>query len=289
MRINYLSKMQLVKTLLILLIYPAALFSQQEETNISFLPSGRLFQEITYDPTESQAYGAIVNYWEEGVFTDHVYLPFGLGFYKGFLRWNKKSPYEIGFSFSAHSQFEWTFDDGKSERNFLNADFKVSIMLNKKINDHHSFRLLFFHVSSHLGDDYIIRNKIHSYFPNPNNYEQLDFTWAYQDRAIRYYGGAGLGARPEIIRKRFSIQFGIQYEKPLLTKIPLGLTGGFDVKILEQHDFNPSLKAAFGFSVGKSDKSPIRIVGEFYRGNLPYSPFEFKRVQWLGAGLYFMP
>ena len=268
---------------------PPLLFCQQEKKPISLLPEGRLFHEITFDPTEAQAYGAVLAYWEEGVYTEKVYLPFGLGFYKGLIRWNKSRPFEIGFDCATHTQFEWSFDEGKAQRNILNIDFKVSILLNKKINDRHALRLRFYHVSSHLGDDYILRNGINSYFPNPNNYEQLDVTWAYQLQVFRFYGGMGVVVRPETIRKRLSFQAGTQYEQPLATKWPLGLTGGLDVKILEQNDWNPGLKAAFGFRMGQPDRSPFRIVAEFYRGNLPYSPFEFKHVQWMGVGLYFMP
>ena len=268
---------------------PFTLFSQEELPPISFLPADRLFQPIIFDPTESQAYGTMAAYWEGGEYTDNVYLPFGMGFYKGFLRWNNDSPSEIGFDFSAHTQFIWTSNDGKSERNLLNSDFKVSVMWNKRINDQHTYRLRFYHVSSHLGDDYIIRNGITAFFPNPNNYEQLDFTWSYQKNAIRWYAGLGLVVRPETIRKRFSSQFGSQIEKPLHTKWPLGITAGLDVKILEQSGFNPGIKTAFGLRIGRPDKKPLRIVAEFYRGNLPYSPYEFKRVQWLGAGLYFSP
>ncbi|MEO1257824.1 MAG: DUF1207 domain-containing protein [Bacteroidota bacterium] len=272
-----------------LFLLPTVLFSQRDTSKITFLPSDRLFQPIIFDPTESQAYGTIAPYWEEGNYTDDLYLPFGMGFYKGFLRWNTGRPSEIGFDFSAHTQFIWTENDGKIERNLLNSDFKVSVMWNKQLNDQHSYRLRFYHVSSHLGDDYVIRNGITSFFPNPNNYEQLDFTWSFIKNVTRYYAGLGMVVRPETIRKRFSSQFGSQLEKPLSTKWPLGITAGFDLKILEQHDFNPSVKAAFGLRIGQSDKMPLRIVAEYYRGNLPYSPFEFMRVQWIGAGLYFSP
>jgi hypothetical protein len=273
----------------LLFIFPTIVFAQKETSNLTLLPKGRLFSEITYDPTESQAYGSIVAFWENDEFSKNIYLPFGMGFYKGFLRWNREKPFEIGFDFSAHTQFEWTFNNGRSERNILNSDFKVSIMLNRQLNDRHSYRLRFYHVSSHLGDDYIIRNQVTSYFPNPNNYEQLDFIWSTQFKDVRYYGGIGLVVRPETIRKRLSLQIGTQYDHSFSSNQLFGLTGGMDLKLLEEHDFHPGVKAAFGFRIGRAENHPLRIVGEFYRGHLPYSAFESKRVQWLGAGLYFLP
>ena len=275
--------------LLFFLLFLPVLCPAQKAQKVLFLPSDRLFPAITLDPNESQAYATIAPYWEEGKFTDRLYLPFGLGFYKGFLRWNTDKPFEIGFDFSAHTQFEWATYDGKMQRNILNADFKVSVLFQKKINARHSCRLRFFHVSSHLGDDYIIRNGVSSYFPNPNNYEQLDFTWSWQNNRWRYYGGTGLVVRPHTIRKRFSAQAGAFFEKPLNCKWPLGLIGGVDVKILAQNDFEPGIKTAFGLRTGQPKKKPLRIMAEYYRGHLPYSPFEFKHVQWIGAGLYFVP
>lgn len=134
-----------------LVLFGFNLYAQQELPKVSILPQGRLFKQLIFDPNEAQAFGSIVGYWENEAYTDQVFLPFGLGFYKGFLRKNTSNPWEISFDFAANSQFLWTFDDGKSERNFHNVDFKVSVMLQKQLNEKNSFRLRFFHVSSHLG------------------------------------------------------------------------------------------------------------------------------------------
>ncbi len=276
------------RIILSLLFIATLLTAQNELPKVSILPEGRLFQPLVFDPNEAQAFGSIVSYWEEEEFTDKIYLPFGLGFYKGFLRGNSESPWEIGFDFAAQSQFIWTFDDGKSERNILNIDFKVSVMLHKKIDDQNSFRLRFYHVSSHLGDDFILRNGINNYFPNPNNYEQLDFHWAVQKGSKRYYFGAGMVVRPKTIRERLSFQFGTEVDPPVKGDLPLAFTGGFNIKLLEENNFTPGVKAGIGIKIGRNTK-PLRLLVEFYRGNLPYSPFEFTKVQWLGAGIYFMP
>jgi hypothetical protein len=255
------------------------------------LPSGdRIFKALYLDPNESQAYGAINAYWENDTFGQKTYMPVGFGFYKPLFRWNKKRAIEFGFDASAHAQFEWDPGNEISPRNFLNADFKISLLLNIRLQKQHALRLRFYHVSSHLGDDYLIQKNINSYFPNPNNYEQLDLTWYFDRPLIGLYAGAGAVVRPETIRRRFCLQAGSLLDKPLKDgKLPVGLVSGFDLKILQEDDFNPRLKTAAGVRFGAPDGRPVRLMIEFYRGNLPYSPYEFKRVQWLGLGLHFSP
>ena len=262
----------------------------QSQNNAEFFPKQRIFKALWLDPHEAQAYGSINLYWEENEKTDRAYLPFGFGFYKSVVRINGRRPVELGFDLSAHIQFEWLDDDGKFVRNILNTDYKISFVASTQLNGRHALRLRGYHVSSHLGDDYVIQNHIGSYFPNPNNYEQLDLTWRRNGDWLDVYGGAGVVIRPETIRKRLSFQAGAYLDRPLREgRLPAGFVAGADVKILQQNDFNPGLKLAAGLRLGNKRERPVRFILEVYRGNLPYSPFEFKRVQWLGLGLNFSP
>ncbi len=273
----------------VILSIPALL--QGQEIKASLLPSGeRLFKTLYLDPNESQAFGAINAYWERDTFRNQTYMPLGFGFYKGLVRWNKKRPVELGFDASAQAQFEWNPTNTISTRNILNSEFKISLLLSTKFSEVQSLRLRFYHVSSHLGDDYLIQNQFNSYFPNPNNYEQLDITWYFDHPLLGYYVGMGAVVRPETIRKRLSFQGGSYFDKPISAgKLPLGFIAGVDMKMLQEDNFNPRLKTAIGLRMGQSNDTLIRLVIEFYRGNLPYSPYEYKRVQWLGLGIYFSP
>lgn len=275
--------------LALLLISTAKLHGQ--ETSVALLPTGeRLFKSLYLDPNESQAYGAINAYWEDGAFRNQTYMPLGFGFYKGIVRWTKKRSVEFGFDASAQAQFEWNPDNPISTRNILSTEYKISALLSIKLTDIRSMRIRFYHVSSHLGDDYMIQNQINGYFPNPNNYEQLDLTWYFDHLLLDYYAGIGAVVRPETIRKRLCFQAGSYYDTPLSNgKLPLGFIAGMDMKILQEDNYHPRLKTALGLRMGQPNDAQVRLGIEFYRGNLPYSPYEFKRVQWLGLGLYFSP
>jgi hypothetical protein len=265
------------------------LAAAQDTASVEYFPKNRLFAALYLDPNEAVAFGAVTAFWQEGKFAEKAYLPLGFGFYKPLIQWKKKRLWEFGMDLSAHLQFEWTFPEGGSQRNLLNADYKISFIFSTQLSKRQQLRIRGYHVSSHLGDDYMLQNGITSYFTNPNNYEQADVTWSSQQGVFRYYGGVGLVVRPDPERKRLSLQFGSTFDRALSMPFPLGFIGGVNVKMLAQNDFNPGVKAALGMRFGEASRGPFQLVAEFYRGNLPYSPYEFQKVKWLGLSLYFSP
>jgi len=264
--------------------------SAQTTSSFELLPKGSLFKALYLDPNEAQAYGSITTFSANNtLFADTVYVPFGFGFFKGLVRWNKKHPVEIGMTLSAHVQFQWTFDEGKFTRDLQNTDYKAGLLVNYQISNFQQMRFRLFHVSSHPGDDFLIKNQVTTYFVNPNNYEQLDVFYSQTVGVFRLYGGLGLVIRPNTIRDRFSFAFGSTFDKPLKTSLPLGFIGGVNIKFLEQNSYNPGMKIGAGLRLGKREKKPLKFIFEYYLGNLPYSPYENRHVQWLGLGLYFSP
>lgn len=261
----------------------------QELPVYDYFPESRLFEAIYLDPNEAQTGGALNAYWENNQLQEKVYIPLSIGFYKPFLRINKKRTVEIGIDFSAHFQFEWLYVNEKFQRNLLNTDYRFSLITAIALSDNQRLRIRGYHVSSHLGDDYILNNKIRSRFPNKNNYEQLDVTWLRENENFKTYAMAGLVVRPVTDRKRLVFQFGGMYDKRLSSTLPLGLVGGLNIKLLQENNFNPGVKAGFGIRMGAVQRRPAYLIAEFYRGNSPYGPYEYRKEQWLGAGLYFSP
>jgi hypothetical protein len=158
-------------------------------------------------------------------------------------------------------------------------------LLNVK-NGQWSYRGRFFHESSHLGDDYMVRYRITSYLPNPLNYEQIDFMTGLNKGRVFYYAGAGVVVRPDTPRKRLSAQAGFSYSVPANEKGSIKYVGGIDMKCLQQTKYDLNAKICAGLEFGKVYESP-KLVAEFYTGHLPFSVYEYRKVQWLGIGLYF--
>ena len=115
----------------------------------------------------------------------------------------------------------------------------------------------------------------------------MEFTYFRQIPKIQSKLIAGIGSviRPDALRLPFSYIVGMDRTN---REKKHSLTGGFVLKGFQETDFNLNLKAAIGLAYrSKTKNEPIRIVLEYYTGNLPYSQYEQQKIDWLGLGLYF--
>lgn len=240
------------------------------------------------DPSEVQVSGSINGLLTKDVLNSQ-YLPFGIGVAQSIAskKLDDDASWEILGELGAFTQFEWKLIENEQQRNLINTDYRINFSYIRQQNKN-TYRLRFFHVSSHLGDDYLIRNNISEYSVNKVNYEQLEFTFFHDySSQLKTYVGIGSVVRPNSIRLPFSYHAGFQYNSA--DKInQWGFSFGGNVKGSQETDFNPGVKIGIGpayFVENKTD--PVRLILEYYNGNLPYSQFEESHIEWFGLGLYF--
>lgn len=255
-----------------------------------FLPKGHLFEPILLDPLESQAYGSVLPaYYTEGEKYKGSIVPFAFGFAKPFYRrtTDPGRSEEWVLDVASFTQFEVYYDyiKDKQRRQIMNTDYKVSILYNVR-RGVNNYRFRVYHLSSHLGDDYLFRNRITAPSPNSVNYEVIDATYSRVVDTWRLYGGIGIGLRRSEERKRFSAQLGAFYKKP--STHLARLVGGVDIKFWQQTDFRPGIHAGIGVEVGRSQNN-LTFLAEGYSGFRPYSQFEQQQTVWLGIGMYLNP
>ncbi|MDB5241811.1 MAG: hypothetical protein JWP57_2436 [Spirosoma sp.] len=255
-----------------------------------FLPKGHLFEPILLDPLESQTYGSVFPvYITEGKRYNGSIVPFAFGFAKPFYRRTAEAgrAEEWVLDLASFTQFEAYHDAtlNKALRRIINTDYKISIIYNirRGVN---AYRFRVYHLSSHLGDDYIFRNKITLPTPNSVNYELLDLTYSRMIQAWRLYGGIGFVLRKPEERKLLSGQLGLYYKK--LSDRGARLVGGVDVKVWQQTDFRPGIHGGIGIEVGRTQNN-LTFLLEGYSGFRPYSQFENQQTSWIGLGLYLNP
>lgn len=250
---------------------------------------------MVMDPTEVMISGSMTGLLQQNSL-ENQYIPFSFGGSQSIVskKTNDIKAWEFMGELGTFTQFEWKTTEGKQQRNLLNIDYRIIFSYNRKVSKTETYRLRFFHVSSHLGDDFLIRSEdntrtsIISYTVNKVNYEQLDFTYFKKlSNHLTVYGGVGGVIRPNALRLPFSFFLGGQKEfRKENQKWAWTIAGNY--KGFQETDFNPNVKLAMGrayFSEAKTE--PIRLVVEYYRGHLPYSQFEKRKTEWLGVGLYF--
>ncbi|GAB4030629.1 DUF1207 domain-containing protein [Spirosoma gilvum] len=255
-----------------------------------FLPKGHLFEPILLDPLEAQTYGSVFPaYWTEGEKYKGSIVPFAFGFAKPFYR-HTSAPdraEEWVLDLASFTQFEAFHDPiaNKARRRIMNTDYKISIIYNIRRAEN-NYRIRVYHLSSHLGDDYIFRNQITAPSPNAVNYELLDFTYSRTVNNWRLYGGAGIVLRKTEERKPLSAQFGAFYKKP--STHAARLVGGVDVKFWQQTNFRPGIHGGIGIELGRTQNN-LTFLLEGYSGFRPYSQYEDQQTAWIGLGLYLNP
>jgi len=256
-----------------------------EKRDSTFIfPSKRIYPVVFLDPLECQVNGGsyFLTQKQEDL---SLYSLVNLGFNKPVIAWQNGSiSWEMNFGAAAFSQFELRKkDDGSYLAGLLNTDFKVSgdFSLRKRNN---IMRLRFFHVSSHLGDDYVERNPGSAANDKSVNYEQIDFTYLRSWGSDYWYAGAGGIITKYVFRERFSLQAGglISFQKSKTTNLFTSL----NLNVIAENDFIPDLRSAFGISFNRKSESIARIWLEYYNGQLPYSTLDYGRINWIGLAMW---
>ena len=275
-----------------------------------WFPKGHLFSPILLDPLEAQVYGSAMPYFSttgerkvgrtetdtrDKDLNQGTVVPFAFGFHKPFYRVTTApgQAHEWGLDVGSFTQFQ-VFNDttrfakkpGQLVYKIINNDYKLSFWYNLR-KGRNSYRVRLYHLSSHLGDDYIVRYQLNFYTPNSVNYELLDFTVS-RDLPIglRVYGNLGACLRGQSERERFNAEVGAYYRQPGNKR--QRIVGGIDAKFWQQTNFRPGIHAGIGYELGRSTQNLTALLDMYY-GYRPYGQYEYQTVSWVGIGLYFNP
>jgi len=257
--------------------------SGSRDSAVIFFPESRIWPVVFLDPLECQIMGGSYFLFSPDNNTS-LYSTVNLGFNKPVFGKNgEKISWELNFGTAIFSQFDLIKkDDGTYLAGLINNDFKLSGDLAVRIKDN-LFRLRTFHISSHLGDDYLERHNDTLTNDKTVNYEQVDLTYMRMYGNNYLYAGAGYIYTIHVFRERFSFQAGglMNFRESK----PTGYFAGLDIKLLEENNFSPDIRSAAGINLKRKNKSLLRIWAEYYSGRVPYSTIEYGRVNWIGAAM----
>lgn len=247
-------------------------------------PRGRLFAPLIADPRWPR-FSAAYHYYIDDDELDNVgATSFGetLVFYRD------ESPvgglWEIGIQAGVFA----IFDLDAESKDLINADYWVGIPLSYRYKDFSAlFRL--FHQSSHLGDEFLLRNRLNRV---NLSYEGTDLKLSYDiSDDLRLYAGGGYIFRKEPSDlKPWSVQYGVELRSPrtFLSRTTRPLFAA-DFKNWEENDWNTDVSVRLGleFERPTTVSRRFQIMLEYFNGSSPNGQFYNRTIEYMGLGAHF--
>jgi hypothetical protein len=280
--------------LLLLLLAAAVARAQDEETpltpkilkdlHVGLLPGGQLFKPFIADPRWPHFAAAYQYYVNEPGVTHVGAVSFGETFtvYRDRLGlgW-----WETGVQAGVFA----VFDLGADSMDLINADYMVALTGGYRYADFSALMRLF-HQSSHVGDEFLIRNRVRNRVNL--SYESVDLRLSYDflGEAFRLYGGGGfLFDQDPSSLKPWSVQWGAEFRSPWpgpdSSWRPIAAV---DVQNREENEWHSDVSVRAGIQIeGVLVSRNLQLLLEYFRGHSPNGQFYKQKIDYFGLGVHF--
>lgn len=268
---------------------PAPVAPGNDDPLTLYLSPGRLFEPLIADPRWPHFY-ASYNYYDKSGATDLGNVA-SVGFGETIAIVRKSYANDFRWEAGIQAGVFAIFDLDGDSFDLLNADYFVGPYASFRYNN---FSLLtrVYHQSSHLGDEFVIREDIDGSQRVNLSYEAADFVASYElPYGLRPYAGAGYYFDQEPDFDPWYAQYGLEWRSPWT----LGGAGGVrpvvaaDFQHREANDWDAdySVRAGFQFEDPGRFSQRMLLMFEYYDGNSPNGQFYTDRVRYYGLGLHF--
>lgn len=266
-----------------------------EAVGFTVLPQGDLFCPRAADPKEPRTFASLLRGKSPAELADAQHGPLqalettigaiGIGDALGLFRWAGARPGD-GVQVSLAAGIFAQFDLAAESFDLINADYVIAAPVSFRRGGFSS-RLRLYHQSSHLGDEFLLRES-----PERINlaFESLELILSQAVGPLRVYGGAEhlFNREPDDL-EAIVAHAGGEVRTPAGRNA--GLLGALDMKATQEQDWKPALSARAGVEVRWSRDSghpgrTLRILGEFYDGPSPYGQFYREQLRYWGLGLH---
>lgn len=253
-----------------------------------FLPPGELFRPLLADPRWPR-FAAVYRYY----FNDRELGNVGAANFGATVPLYRGNPapladvqWEAGLQAGVFSIFDLDADS----KDLINADYFVSLLGSYRAGDAAGI-LRIFHQSSHLGDEFLLRNRVNRV---NLSYEGVDVKLSYDlFDALRLYGGGGyLFDREPASLDPGLVQYGIEVTSPWSfaggAATPIAAA---DFQNTEESNWRTQYSVLTGLQLERVRiaDSALLLGLEWFRGQSPNGQFYGRKVEWFGVGahLYF--
>ena len=245
-------------------------------------PTGDIFWPLLADPKQPEFFVSTRRYKVEGQYYSTAAVGYGETF--GLYRREGERP-EDGLQVSLAGALFAQFDLGAPSDDLVNADYTIGIPLTYRKGDQ-SMRLRFYHQSSHLGDEFLLR--VHPERVNLS-YEALEYIYSYDFDSLRLYGGGEYMVHrdpPDL--KPLSFHGGAEFRGRNVLWNRGRWLAAVDIKSWQQHDWTPDFSISVGpeFGPPQPGRRRMRVMLEGFHGHNPHGQFYESRVYYAGLGIY---
>lgn len=273
--------------LLFFVLFFSTLGAQQQR---EWLPHGSVFPSLQLDYREPQVAGSLYALHSDKKWQDRMFANFSVGFSRNIIRWTKDSRQrELGFELFVMTQFLFENPLGRFQVNLFSNEFKVGVHYQWQNNEKWRYRLRLYHISDHLGDDFIYRFLVNDYVDNLRIYEVIDLSVVRLTTHWKLYASAGVIPHSAYERLPLLGEIGFEWKRPINGHDWLQWFVGGHSHFEQETGFYPGTRLAFGIILGKTQQAPFTIMLDAYQGFLPFSLYDKVKVGWLGGSICFQP
>jgi Protein of unknown function (DUF1207) len=261
---------------------------QAVETEIAgsesaFLPEGYLFDQLIADlrwPHFSIAYRYYIN--------DKQLANTGsANFGETFALYRNRFPFGGLWEFGLQAGVFSLFDLDAPSKDLINADYLGGIYAGYRYEQLAAL-LRVFHQSSHLGDEFVLRNRANRI---NLSYEQVDLKASYKFfNALRIYGGGGyLFDQDPSNLAPWLAQYGVEFTSPWrFANDNITPIFAADFKNEEENNWstNLSLQGGVQFENWRLGQRRLQLLVEYFHGHSPNGQFYTRKIETIGLGAH---
>ncbi len=245
----------------------------------SWLPRRNQFKPLIADPRWPRFAAAYQYYIDDSELSHVAAVSFGEAF--PIVQYNPSSigTWQAGLQAGVFS----IFDMASSSFDLVNADYFAALPVSYSLGNFSALGRVF-HQSSHLGDEFLLRNRTERI---NLSYEAIDLLLSYELPAgFRLYGGGGYLMRvdPSGI-KPWSLQTGVEYVgRAFETGIAVRPVAAVDVQVNQEGGWDPNVAPQIGVQLGKRRSRTLKILLGYFNGKSPNGQFYERHIQYISLG-----